>query len=65
MTGLFNVAVAVAAVDAELAVVQRVAEGHRLDRRIADPGVFRRGVIRGGGRDDATEQKQKNNDLQR
>ena len=65
MTGLFNVAVAVAAVDAELAVVQRVAEGHRLDRRIADPGVFRRGIIRSGGRDDATEQKQKNNDLQR
>src|ERR1700719_3247947 len=53
----FNEAVAVTAIHSELADVDVVGERHRLDRLVADLGVFRCNVIPSGGGQTADNQK--------
>jgi hypothetical protein len=62
---LVHADMAVTAIDAELAVMQRMAERHRLDGRVANARVFRRGVIGGGRGDDANQHQDENDDLER
>jgi hypothetical protein len=56
---------AVPAVHTKLTRVQTVIKGNRLDRRIADPQVGGRGVIRNASRRDAAQDAKEDEDLQR
>ena len=62
---LVDIAVAIAAVEPELAGVQAVIVRHRLDRRIADPQVLRGTVISDGCRDRSTQDEEIENKLER
>jgi len=58
-----DVAVAVAAVEAELPDVQTVIVGHWLNRRIADAKILRREIIRDPRRDDRAKKEKIEDDL--
>src|SRR5258707_1352679 len=61
----FDKAVAIATVHPELRHVNVVRERHRLDRLIADAGIFWRNVIPRGGGQSARDQDAGNRHLQR
>ncbi len=65
VAGLLDVAVTVAAIQTQLAGVQRVAERDGLIGGVAHAGVFRRGVVVDAGGNDADGETQKEKDLQR
>ena len=62
---LLDVAVAIAAIHTQLARVQGVAEGHRLDRGVAHASILRCGVVGDTGGDDAGCEPEKYQDLKR
>ena len=55
----------IAAIQPDFLDMLRMAEGHRLDRRIADPGVLRGHVIIDPRRGNATQHRQIDDDLER